>query len=115
MSMYGGTDGQILNFAYQGATFAIKTSVELLKFLRQVAIERAIKHAKKTILDGGEVGLEKLKKTMLVAGEESFSFSVPITSVDTIRKACEEKHIFFAQEVVQSSVKSSVILSRTLI
>ena len=104
MSMYGGTDGQIMSFAYQGATFAVKTSLELFKFFRQVAIEHAIKSAKKTILDGGEVGLEKLKKTMLVAGEESFSFSVPITSVDTIRKACEEKHIFFAQEVVQSSV-----------
>ena len=104
MSMYSGTDGQILSFAFQGATFAVKTSLELFKFFRQVSIEHAIKSAKKTILDGGEVSLEKLKKTMLVAGEESFSFSVPITSVDTIRKACEEKHIFFAQEVVQSSV-----------
>ena len=102
--MYSGADGQMMSFAFQGATFAIKTSVELFKFFRQVSIEHAIKSAKKTILDGGEVGLEKLKKTMLVAGEESFSFSVPITSVDTIRKACEEKHIFFAQEVVQSSV-----------
>ena len=104
MSMYSGADGQMMSFAFQGATFAIKTSVELFKFFRQVSIEHAIKSAKKTILDGGEVGLEKLKKTMLVAGEDSFSFSVPITSVDTIRKACEEKHIFFAQEVVQSSV-----------
>ena len=102
--MYSGADGQMMSFAFQGATFAIKTSVELFKFFRQVSIEHAIKSAKKTILDGGEVGLEKLKKTMLVAGEDSFSFSVPITSVDTIRKACEEKHIFFAQEVVQSSV-----------
>lgn len=107
MSMYSGAGDQVLNFAWQGTAFMVRTSVELAKLIIRAHAEKSIKRAKKAILAGKSVDVDDFRKTMLIAGEESFSYTVPLEFTDDLKKACEEKHIYFASEAINSSIGTS--------